>query len=92
MNVQIYSNTPNKEGGTNYNNEFTMTLPEQVDAENEKKTICVLNVTYPLAIENVEEKSCGIRLTYLFLLFREHDRTGFTLDEVLKYDTGVLYT
>jgi hypothetical protein len=89
MNVQIYSNTPNKEGGTNYNNEFTMTLPEQVDAE--KKTICVLNVTYPLAIENVEEKSCGIRLTYLFSLFREHDRTGFTLDEVLKYDTGWLY-
>jgi hypothetical protein len=37
MNLQIYSNTPNKEGGKNYNNQFTMTLPEQIDAENEKK-------------------------------------------------------
>jgi hypothetical protein len=91
MNVQIYSNTPNKEGGTNYNNEFTMTLPEQIDAENEKKTIRVLNVTYPLAIENVEEKSCGIRLSYLFSLFRNDDRTGFTSAEVIKYETAWMY-
>jgi hypothetical protein len=68
-----------------------MTLPEQIDAENEKKTIRVLNVTYPLAIENVEENSCGIRLIYLFTDFRNHDRTGLTISEVIKYETMWMY-
>jgi hypothetical protein len=95
MNIQIYSNTPNKEGGTNYNNEFTMTLPEQIDAENEKKTIRVLSVTYPLAIENVEEKSCGIRLRYTFSWYRGqkiYRTTPMLLDpEIVKYETAWMY-
>jgi hypothetical protein len=56
-----------------------------------KKTIRVLNVTYPLAIENVEEKSCGMRLSYMFSLFRNDDRTGFTSAEVVKYETEWMY-
>jgi hypothetical protein len=62
--VQIYSNTPNEEGDVNYNNKFTMTLPEEIDGENKTRFIQALNVTYPLMIDNVEEKSCGIRLRY----------------------------
>jgi hypothetical protein len=71
MNVQIISNTPNGVGGENFNNLFVMLLPEVIDAENEKKIIRVLNVSYPLTIENVEEKSCGIRVHYNFSLFRQ---------------------
>jgi hypothetical protein len=62
--VQIYSNTPNEEGDVNYNNKFTMTLPEEIDGENKPRFIQALNVTYPLMIDNVEEKSCGVRLRY----------------------------
>ena len=69
MNVQIYSNTPNQEGAVNYNNKFTMTLPEQIDGENKTRYIRALNVTYPLAIDNIEEKCCGIKLKY-FLFWR----------------------
>jgi hypothetical protein len=64
MNVQIYSNTPNQEGDVNYNNKFTITLPEQIDGENKTRYIRALNVTYPLAIDNIEEKCCGIKLKY----------------------------
>jgi hypothetical protein len=53
MNVKILSNTPNAEGNTNYNNKFAMSIPEQIDAENGQKVIRVLNVTYPLTIDNV---------------------------------------
>ena len=62
--VQIYSNTQNQEGDVNYNNKFTMTLPEEIDGENKTRFIHALNVTYPLMIDNVEEESCGIRLQY----------------------------
>jgi hypothetical protein len=62
--VQIYSNTQNQEGDVNYNNKFTMTLPEEIDGENKTRFIHALNVTYPLMIDNVEEESCGIRLHY----------------------------
>ena len=69
MNVQIYSNTKNQEGAVNYNNKFTMTLPEQIDGENKTRYIRALNVTYPLVIDNIEEKCCGIKLKY-FLFWR----------------------
>ncbi|CAB3996216.1 Hypothetical predicted protein [Paramuricea clavata] len=64
MNVQIYSNTKNQEGDVNYNNKFTMTLPEQIDGENKKRFIRALNVSYPLMIDNVDDKMCGIRFSY----------------------------
>ena len=69
MSVQIYSNTKNQEGAVNYNNKFTMTLPEQIDGENKTRYIHALNVTYPLAIDNIEEKCCGIKIKY-FLFWR----------------------
>ena len=39
MNLQIVSNARNHEGGVNYNNVFTMPLPEEIDADNERKNI-----------------------------------------------------
>jgi hypothetical protein len=64
MNVQIYSNTPNQEGDVNYNNKFTMTLPEPIDGENKTCYIRALNVTYPIMINNVEDKTFGIRFKH----------------------------
>ncbi|CAB3977963.1 Hypothetical predicted protein [Paramuricea clavata] len=64
MNIQVFSNTQNQLGDVNYNNKFTMTLPEQIDGENKKRFIRALNVTYPVMIDNVEDKSCGIRFSY----------------------------
>ena len=64
MNVQIYSNIKNQEGDVNYTNKFTMTLPEPIDGENKTRYIRALNVTYPLMINNIEEKTCGIRFKY----------------------------
>jgi hypothetical protein len=64
MNIQIVSNARNKEGGVNYNNVFTMPLPKEIDAENERKSIRILNVTYPQSIANVHEEQCGIRIKY----------------------------
>ena len=64
MNVQIYSNTKNQEGDVNYTNKFTMTLPESIDGENKTRYIRALNVTYPLMINNIEEKTCGIRFKH----------------------------
>jgi hypothetical protein len=64
MNVQIYRNTKNQEGDVNYTNKFTMTLPEPIDGENKTRYIRALNVTYPLMINNIEEKTCGIRFKH----------------------------
>ena len=64
MNVQIYSNTKNQEGDVNYTNKFTMTLPEPIDGENKTRYIRVLNVTYPLMLNNLDEKTCGIRFKH----------------------------
>ena len=64
MNLQIVSNAHNHEGGVNYNNVFTMPLPKEIDADNERKNIRILSVTYPQTIENVHEEQCGIRLIY----------------------------
>jgi hypothetical protein len=39
MNIQIVSNARNREGGVSYNNVFTMPLPEEIDAENDRKSM-----------------------------------------------------
>jgi hypothetical protein len=92
MNVKILSNTLNTEGNKNYNNKFTMSLPEQIDAENGRKVIRVLNVTYPLTIDNVTSQNCGIRLQYMFDLFRGKVRNPFNApDETVEFDTDWLY-
>jgi hypothetical protein len=64
MNVQIYSNTKNQEGDVNYNNKFAVTLPESIDGENKTRYIRPLNVSYPQMINNVQEKTCGIRFKH----------------------------
>jgi c-di-GMP-binding flagellar brake protein YcgR len=66
MNIQIVSNARNREGGENYNNVFTMPLPEEIDADNRRKTI---RISYPQTIENVHENQCGIRIKYNFSRF-----------------------
>jgi hypothetical protein len=92
MNVKILSNTPNAEGNTNYNNKFAMSIPEQIDAENGQKVIRVLNVTYPLTIDNVTLTNCGVRLKYNWLGFRNKNRNGIKApDEIVSFDTDWLY-
>ena len=91
MNVKILSNTPNAEGNTNYNNKFAMSLPEQIDAENGLKVIRVLNVTYPLTIDNVAPKSCGIRLKYMWSAFRAKQRIFNPPTEVIRFETAWLF-
>jgi hypothetical protein len=85
MNIQIVSNARNREGGVNYNNVFTMPLPEEIDADNERKNIRILNVTYPQTIENVHEKECGIRIKYNL------SRTIQGFPASLKYQTPLIY-
>ena len=93
MNVKILSNTPNAEGNTNYNNKFAMSIPEQIDAENGQKVIRVLNVTYPLTIDNVTSQNCGIRLKYQFSAFRGKIRDPYLGQptERVEFDTEWLY-
>ena len=85
MNLQIVSSARNKEGGVNYNNVFTMPLPEEIDADNERKNIRILSVTYPQTIENVHEEQCGIRLIY--------NLTGVVggYSVKVKYQTHLMY-
>ena len=85
MNIQIVSNARNKEGGVNYNNIFTMPLPEEIDSENERKSIRILNITYPQTIENVHEEQCGIRIKYNL----RRIIGGFP--NSLKYQTPMMY-
>ena len=84
MNIQIVSNARNNVGSKNFNNIFTMPLPEIIDAENHRKHIRVVNVNYPQTIENVRENQCGIRLRYLFQYFRSGS-------EILRYQTHMMY-
>ena len=86
MNLEVVSNTPNRVGGENFNNTFVMPLPEIIDAENEKKIIRVLNVSYPLTIENVSGNKCGIRVHFHFRLFRDIGSIpiGYVHPEVLR--------
>jgi hypothetical protein len=92
MNVKILSNTPNAEGNTNYNNKFAMSLPEQIDAENGQKVIRVLNVTYPLTIDNVTLTNCGVRLKYSWAMFRNKNRNDIKAPlEMVNFDTDWLY-
>ena len=66
MNFLLTSNTENKVGGTNFNNDFVVSFPEIIDAENSKKSIRVLNVAYPKTIDNVKKEKCGIKLNFTF--------------------------
>jgi hypothetical protein len=65
MNIIISSNTANKVGGENFNNEFVVSLPDSIDGENFNKSIRVLNVAYPQTIENVGFEKCGIKLNFI---------------------------
>ena len=67
MNIEIVSNARNREGGENYNNVFTMPLPEEIDVDNRRKTIRILRISYPQTIENVHENQCGIRIKGAFI-------------------------
>ena len=82
MNILISSNTENKVGGKNYNNDFVVSLPEIIDGENSQKSIRVLNVAYPKTIENVGGKKCGIKLDFIFYLDFNNDNAAakFTSD------------
>jgi hypothetical protein len=66
MNFLLTSNTENKVGGTNFNNDFVVSFPEIIDAENSTKSIRVLNVAYPKTIDNVKKEKCGIKLNFTF--------------------------
>jgi hypothetical protein len=70
-----------------------MSIPEQIDAENGQKVIRVLNVTYPLTIDNVTSQNCGIRLKYQFAGFRGKIRNAYSgkPTESVEFDTEWLY-
>ena len=53
MNLQIVSDSVNRVGMKNYTNDFTMSLSEPIDAENNDVYLRVLNVSYPLTIKTV---------------------------------------
>jgi hypothetical protein len=82
MNILISSNTENKVGGKNFNNDFVVSLPEIIDAENSAKSIRVLNVAYPKTIENVMLEKCGIKLNFIVDVDFNNDQTEakFTTD------------
>ncbi|CAB3989931.1 Hypothetical predicted protein [Paramuricea clavata] len=65
------------------------------DAENQQKTLRVLNVTYPLTIENVSKESCGIRLQYNWYKFRAKSNCAgagiASPEEEVTFDTQWLY-
>jgi hypothetical protein len=85
MNIQIVSSARNRECDVNYNNVFTMPLPEEIDVDNERKNIRILSVTYPQTIENVHEEECGIRLKYNF----RGIAGGYST--YVKYQTHLMY-
>jgi hypothetical protein len=85
MNIQIVSNARNREGGENYNNVFTMPPPEEIDADNRRKTIHILSISYPQTIENVHENQCGIRIKYNF------SRSLYGNPSSVKYRTPMMY-
>jgi hypothetical protein len=62
-----------------------MPLPEEIDAENDRKSIRILNVTYPQTIENVHEEECGIRIKYNL------SRVIRGLPASLKYQTPLMF-
>jgi hypothetical protein len=84
MNLQIVSNAKNKVGGENYTNEYVMPLPTVLDAENKEMYMHVLNISYPLTIENVRQEMCGIRIR---LAFPATSDSGIEL----KYETDMMY-
>ena len=69
-------------GGENFTNSFVMPLPTIFDAENKDMYMRVLNLSYPLTIENVKEETCGIRIR---LAFSATSDSGIEL----KYETDM---
>jgi hypothetical protein len=84
MNIQIVSNARNNEGKENYNNFFTMPLPEEIDAENQPREIRLLNIAYPQTVENVHEQQCGIRIQINMGNITNNN-------QVIKYQTPIMY-
>ncbi len=90
MNLQIISDSQNHVGTTNHTNEFTMSLNNEIDAENNDTYIRVLNVSYPLTIKNVLDKDCWIEIKYEFKNFRGTFNTGQGDCQVV-FETGKIY-
>ncbi len=88
MNLQIISDSQNHVGTTNHTNEFTMSLNNEIDAENNNAYIRVLNVSYPLTIKNVLDKDCWIEIKYEFTDFK--GRFNNVSCKVL-FETGKIY-
>ena len=84
MNLEILSNARNKVGSENYTNEFVMPLPTLLDAENKEMYMRILNISYPLTIENVKKETCGVRIK---LSFPATSDSGIEL----KYETDMMY-
>lgn len=92
MNLLIVSDSTNKIGATNYNNEFTMTLNECIDAENKNMYIRVLNVSYPCTIKNVLDKDCHFQLRIKFLNFKHGNPCEITFDTGIVHIPSGFYT
>jgi hypothetical protein len=69
MNLQIVSDSVNRVGMKNYTNDFTMSLSEPIDAENNDVYLRVLNVSYPLTIKTVLD-DCWFKVEYTFKGFK----------------------
>jgi hypothetical protein len=92
MNILISSNTANKVGGENFNNDFVVTLPESIDGENSNKSIRVLNVAYPQTIENVGLEKCGIKLIFTCDLdYNDPSDNNAFYGGRIKFTTGWLF-
>ena len=85
MNIQIVSNARNIIGGENFTNEFVMPLPTLLDGENRDMYIRVLNISYPLTIQNVLQKKCGIAVRMRF------PTVSNDINFDVKYETDMMY-
>jgi hypothetical protein len=85
MNLQIVSNAKNITGGENFTNEFVMPLSTILDAENRDMYIRVLNISYPLTIQNVLKNKCGIAVRMKFPV------VGNNINIDVKYETDMMY-
>lgn len=85
MNLQIVSNAKNITGGENFTNEFVMPLPTILDAENRDMYIRVLNISYPLTIQNVLKNKCGIAVRMKIPV------VGNNINIDVKYETDMMY-
>ena len=85
MNLQIVSNAKNITGGENFTNEFVMPLSTILDTENRDMYIRVLNISYPLTIQNVLKNKCGIAVRMKFPV------VGNNININVKYETDMMY-